>query len=131
MKIARLCGHRDPRTGAWIQPGGPNWSVPAWGCSHGGAIGRIPARGCSRVTAASPANFMHHLVRLAWYKRGSVSFMFRTGSGPTTTRRFDAMARSSGQPQPDLPHEPDSITDPVEISFWLGTYRERRRLALS
>jgi uncharacterized protein YueI len=41
------------------------------------------------------------------------------------------MARSGNQPQPDLPQEPVSITDPVEISFWLGTYRERRRLALS
>jgi hypothetical protein len=41
------------------------------------------------------------------------------------------MARSGDRPQPDLPDEPVSITDPVEISFWLGTYRERRRLALS
>jgi hypothetical protein len=72
---------------------------------------------------------MRRLVRMAWYnvEQSFVRWVVKRISG-------EGLMLKVRQAQQHLQQEPsniDSITDLVEISVWLGTYRERMRLARS
>jgi len=72
---------------------------------------------------------MRRLVRMAWYnvEESFVERVVKRISG-------EGLMLKVKQAQQHLQQEPsnvDSITDLVEISVWLGTYRERMRLARS